>query len=142
MPNNAPKYTSGLVREFYERIWNAGDLDAATQLLTPDFAFRGSLGLEMRGRAAFCEYVRSVRSALDGYRCDILDCVTEGEKSFAKMRFSGVHVGVFRGYPPTGQLVQWLGAALFKIRGQHIAELWVLGDLISLEAALQENGTG
>jgi predicted ester cyclase len=93
----------------------------------------------MRGREAFCEYVRSVRTPLEGYRCDILDCVTEGEKAFARMRFSGVHVGLFRGYTPTGKSVQWLGAALFRVQGPMIAELWVLGDLVSLEANLKKN---
>ena len=127
------------VQSFYARIWNAGDVGAAAELLAPDFVFRGSLGPEMRGREAFCQYVNSVRTALDGYRCDILDCVTQGEKAFAKMRFSGTHAGPFRGYQPTGKSLQWLGAALFRIQGLLIAELWVLGDLISLEAELTRN---
>jgi hypothetical protein len=96
----------------------------------------------MQGRDAFFEYVNSVRSALDRYRCDILDCVTEGEKAFAKMRFSGIHVGPFRGYAPTGRSLQWLGAALFRMQGRQIAELWVLGDLVSLEADLKRNAAG
>lgn len=33
-----------IVEQFYERIWNAGDLDAISRLLTGDFAFRSSLG--------------------------------------------------------------------------------------------------
>jgi|SRR5579862_4229879 len=117
MADKAARNTSEFVLEFYERIWNAGDLEAVEELVAPDFAFRGSLGPEMRGAEAFCKYVNSVRSALDGYRCDILDCVTEGRKSFAKMRFSGTHIAPFRGYAPTGKSVQWLGAALFRSRG-------------------------
>lgn len=132
---------SQLVREFYARIWNAGDLSTVEQLLAPDFSFRGSLGPEMRGRELFCEYVQRVRSALAEYRCDILECVSEDDRSFAKMRFSGVHVGGFRGYSPTGKPVQWLGAAFFRVRGQLIQELWVLGDLVSLEADLKKNAT-
>jgi predicted ester cyclase len=58
------------------------------------------------------------------------------------MRFSGVHIAPFRGYAPTGKSVQWLGAALFKVHENQIAELWVLGDLISLDAALKENVLG
>jgi len=136
------KTTVGFVQAFYERIWNAGDTGATVQLLDPDFIFRGSLGAEMRGREAFCGYVRSVRSALDSYRCDILDCVTEGERAFAKTRFSGIHVGQFRGFAPTHKAVQWLGAALFRVEGPLIAELWVLGDLVSLEGNLRENAAG
>jgi predicted ester cyclase len=134
--------TIQLVRIFYDRIWNVGDTSAVDELLAEDFTFRGSLGPEMRGREAFCDYVRMVRTALDRYRCDILDCVTEGERAFAKMRFSGIHVGPFRGYAPTGKPIQWLGAALFRVRGPLISELWVLGDLLSLEADLKKNALG
>lgn len=139
MPSPRLNTSLDLVRAFYERIWNAGDQDAVEELLATEFAFRGSLGPTMQGRAAFREYVDSVRFSLAQYCCDILDCVTEGDKCFAKMRFRGVHVAPFRGYAPTGRSVQWLGAALFKVHEQQIAELWVLGDLISLDAALGEN---
>jgi steroid delta-isomerase-like uncharacterized protein len=128
-----------LVQGFYERIWNAGDLEAARELLAESFAFRGSLGEQMRGREPFCAYVRSVRKALTEYRCDILECVVEGPKAFAKMRFSGIHVGPFRGYAPTGRPVEWLGAALFRCAAGRIAELWVLGDLDALDRTLRTN---
>jgi predicted ester cyclase len=128
-----------LVQAFYERIWNEGDLDAAEELLTPDFAFRGSLGIELRGIPAFASYVRAVRGPLADYRCEILDFVSEGNKAFAKMRFGGRHVASFRGFAPTGKPVQWSGAALFRFEGEAIAELWVLGDVAGLDALLAAN---
>jgi predicted ester cyclase len=131
--------TPYLVMEFYERIWNAGDLDAVAELLREDFSFRGSLGVELQGRNAFKDYVRSVRGALANYNCEILACVSEGEQAFAKMRFSGLHVAPFRGYLATGLPVQWLGAALFRFERQAIAEVWVLGDLAGLEEVLKDN---
>jgi predicted ester cyclase len=131
--------TPYLVAAFYERIWNAGDLFAVSELLSEDFSFRGSLGAELQGREAFKEYVRSVRGALANYNCEILACVSEGERAFAKMRFSGLHVAPFRGYLATGLPVQWLGAALFRCERQAIAELWVLGDLAGLDEALKDN---
>lgn len=129
--------TPALVDAFYRRIWNAGELDAASSLLTDAFVFRGSLGNELQGREAFLDYVRTVRTALGDYRCDILDCVTEGDRAFARMRFSGRHVGVFRGFAPTGKPVEWAGAALFRFEDFRIAELWVLGDLAGLDAMLR-----
>ena len=59
--------TPAQVDAFYGRIWNAGDLAAATDLLTGTFVFRGSLGSELTGRDAFLDYVRSVRTALAEY---------------------------------------------------------------------------
>src|SRR5216683_1867492 len=125
--------TPNLVEAFYERIWNRGDLDAIPDLLANDFQCRGSLGTEMCGHEAFREYVLSVRRALADYRCEVLVCVAEGDYGFAKMRFSGRHVGLFRGHTATGRPVEWLGAALFRFDEGRVAELWVLGDLAGLD---------
>jgi predicted ester cyclase len=127
------------VEAFYSKIWNDGDLSAASELLSEGFSFRGSLGSELRGRNAFTEYVQSVRAALADYHCEVLDCVAEGNQAFAKMLFSGIHVAPFRGHQPTRKSVHWLGAALFTFDGDVINELWVLGDLVGLDAVLQSN---
>ena len=131
--------TPSAVEAFYARIWNGGDLSAASELLSEGFSFRGSLGSELQGRDTFTEYVRSVRVALADYHCEILDCVTEENKAFAKIHFSGIHVAPFRGHQPTRKSVHWLGAALFTFDGTVISELWVLGDLVGLDAVLQSN---
>jgi hypothetical protein len=44
-----------------------------------------------------------------------------------------------RGYQPTGRTVHWFAAALFVLDGELIAELWVLGDIVGLDAVLQAN---
>src|SRR5262245_29255048 len=84
-----------LVEAFYERIWNRADFSAAFSLLAEDFSFRGSLGAELRGTSPFLTYVRSVHEALADYRCEVLACVSQGDRAFAKMRFGGRHVGTF-----------------------------------------------
>lgn len=131
--------TPSLVTAFYERIWNAGDFAAVPELLAEGFVFRGSLGSETRGHQAFKDYVCSVRCSLSNYHCEILDCVAEGDRAFARMRFSGLHTGVFRGHQPTRKEVQWLGAALFHFEHGVISQLWVLGDLTSLDHVLTSN---
>ena len=128
-----------VVQAFYDRVWNAGDLEAIAELATDDFSFRGSLGPELRGAEAFMDYARSVRTALADYRCQILACVQEGDRAFARMLFGGRHAAAFRGFEPTGRPIQWAGAALFTFRGKRIASLWVLGDLDSLDELLRAN---
>jgi predicted ester cyclase len=131
--------TPKLVEEFYTRIWNRGELDDLSDLLASEFTFRGSLGVELSGHDPFKDYVRSVRGSLSDYHCEILTCVSEGDRAFAKMRFSGRHTGLFRGYEPTGETVQWLGAALFRFEDDRILDVWVLGDLVGLNARLSQN---
>ncbi len=128
-----------LVSEFYGRVWNAGDRAALDELLTDSFTFQGSLGPEVAGREAFWQIVSSVRAALSDYHCEILECVSEEHRAFAKMKFSGRHTGPFRGHAPTGMVAAWHGAALFHFGGNHIARIWVLSDTAALDAALAAN---
>jgi len=131
--------TPPLVEAFYARIWNAGDEGAARDLLADDFSFRGSLGIFAQGHDDFLEYVRSVRGSLSGYRAVILSCISEGSQAFARMKFGGMHVAPFRGFPPSGQRVEWEAAAVFTFRDDRIAALWVLGDLVGLDEQLRRN---
>jgi predicted ester cyclase len=128
-----------LVEAFYRDLWNRHDPRRVPELLSDDFAFRGSLGQERRGHAEFIDYVDFVHAALGDYRCDILDLVSEGDRAFARMRFSGIHRGEFFGHAPTGRRVEWMGAALFTFAGGKIAALWVLGDVHGLLQQLERN---
>lgn len=127
------------VTKFYEVLWDAHDRDAMPTVLHEDFTFRGSLGQEKRGHAGFAEYVDMVHAALDDYRCHIEALVEEGDRVFAKMKFTGIHVGEFLGYAPSGKRVSWQGCALFTFDGERIADVWVLGDLKGLETQLENN---
>ena len=128
--------TSDLVRRFYEEIWNCGDKAKIPELLHESFTFRGSLGQTKRGRDRFAEYVEFVKDALSEYRCEIQEMVCEGSKVFAKVLFSGVHQKEFLGCPATFRRVEWTGAALFKVDGNQVSDLWVLGDLDAVRAQL------
>ena len=124
------------VTAFYDRVWNKVETTAIPELLHPDFTFRGSLGSTTTGHAAFAAYVDMVTGALEGYRCTVGDLVSEGERAFVRMRFSGIHRGPFMGFAPTGKTVEWDGAALFTLKDGKIADLWVLGDLYGLRERL------
>lgn len=125
------------VAAFYRDLWEKHDLARMPTLLAEDFVFRGSLGQEKRGHAGFAEYVALVHGALGDYRCDIEDMVVEGNRAFARMRFSGRHQGPLLDFAPTGETVWWTGAALFTLKDGLIAELWVLGDIEGLRRRLQ-----
>jgi predicted ester cyclase len=127
------------VAAFYERIWNSLDKAAIVELIHPDFTFRGSLGPTMKGHAAFADYVDVVTCALADYRCTIQDLVCEANRAFVRVQFEGIHRGPFMGFAPTGQRVDWAGAALFTLEGGKIADLWVLGDVAGLHEQLKRN---
>lgn len=125
------------VRKFYEKIWNSKSTETIPDVLHEDILFRGSLGQECKGHAAFKEYLEMIHDALSDYKCEIEDMVSESNKVFTKMTFSGVHTGEFMGYKPSAKKVFWSGAALFTFSADKIVEIWVLGDLTSLQEQLR-----
>ena len=127
------------VERFYNVLWNTHDLEAIPSVLHPNFRFRGSLGETKMGHEGFAEYVNKVHLALGDYRCTIEELIAEESKVFAKMIFAGRHQRKLMGYEPTQEVVSWSGCALFTFTDGLIDDLWVLGDLKSLEDQLKEN---
>ena len=127
------------VQKFYKILWDAHDKNAIPSVLSEDFTFRGSLGQEKKGHSGFSEYVDMVHKSLGDYKCHIEELIEEQNKIFAKMTFTGIHQDEFMGYAPTQQRVTWKGCALFTFSGELVTDVWVLGDLKSLESQLKLN---
>src|SRR5205823_9337270 len=125
-----------LVERFYDDVWNRGDESAARDILDADLRFRGSLGSERRGREAFIEYVQSVHRALGHYTCTVEELITSRHRAAARMVFKGRHRAPLFGVGATGREIEWAGAAFFRIEGERIAEIWVLGDIDSVKQQL------
>lgn len=130
------------VAEFYDELWNRRDRSRIEEILHPDVRFRGSLGAERHGHEEYWRYVEEVTGPLADYRCDEITSVSDNQQVFARMRFGGRHVGEFRGFAPTGEMVEWQGAALFEIESLLITSVWVLGDLAGLDALLARQARG
>jgi steroid delta-isomerase-like uncharacterized protein len=129
-----------LIERFYVRAWNSWDDGAITSLLDERFVFRGSLGDEVTGRDGFRGYRDKVRAAFPDFYNEILDLVTEGDRAAARLRYTGHHRGDILGFPATGTLVTYHGAAFFTGRDGRLAEAWVLGDVDSLRRQLGAAG--
>ena len=132
-----------LVERFYHEVWNRADEDVAREILSEDFAFRGSLGPEKRGQDGFIDYMRAIHVALGNYTCTIEDIVETEDRVAARMNFSGIHQAEFFGVQPTGRDIAWAGAAFFTVKDNRLSALWVLGDIDSVKNQLGvDEGTG
>jgi steroid delta-isomerase-like uncharacterized protein len=129
------------VHKFYDVIWNQYNKQAIPEVLAEGFVFRGSLGQEKRGHEGFLEYLDMVHKALGDYNCQIMEMVSEAQRVFVRMKFSGTHRNEFMGYTATGKYVAWEGAALFHFTEGLVTNLWVLGDLKTLESQLNNEKT-
>ena len=121
-----------LVRRYYEEMWDRWDFALADELLTEGLTFRGSLGVTVRGRVGFTEYMEAVRRAFPDFHNRVEELVAEGDKVVARLTYTGTHRGELFGIRPTGRSVTYAGVAIFRITEGRISEGWVLGDIRGL----------
>jgi steroid delta-isomerase-like uncharacterized protein len=141
MTQSVTQDAKAVVRRYYQDLWNSWNFDAAADLIAPDISFRGSLGLVVRGRVDFLDYVRMVRTAFPDFHNSIEELIAEDDKVAARLTYGGTHQGALFGVAPTNRHVTYAGVAIFRIFDRQIVEGWVLGDLASLMQQLQSSTT-
>jgi steroid delta-isomerase-like uncharacterized protein len=134
----AEEQNRDLIRRYYEEMWNHWDFELAEQVLAPEIAFHGSLGVTTRGIAAFRKYMQTVRDAFPDFHNRIEELVAENQQVVARLTYHGTHSGEILGIAPMGKKITYAGAAFFQIAGGRITEGWVLGDRMSLLQQLGE----
>ena len=126
-----------LIQRFYLEMWNRFDKIIFADILTEDFRFRGSLGHSTNGHAEFGEYVDFIQRVFPDFTNEIEEMISEGDKAFAKLAYSGTHRGEVFGIAPTGRSIRYAGAAVFTFQSDRISEVWVLGDIHGLISQLE-----
>ena len=122
-----------LIETWYHRMWNRWDKTAIEEILTPEIAFRGSLGQVKQGYVGIAEYMDFIRAAFPDFTNNIQEIISEGDKAFARLSYTGTHEGEIFGIAPTGKRIAYSGAAVFSFAGEKmIREVWVLGDIYGL----------
>jgi predicted ester cyclase len=132
----SPGETEGLVRRFYEQLWNRWDDGAVDEVLAADFEFRGSLGDVTRGRDEWRGYRDTIRAAIPDFHNEIVELVASGEHAAARLVYTGHHHGVLLGHRGHGDRIQYDGAAFFRGRSGQLVAAWVLGDVDALRRQL------
>jgi steroid delta-isomerase-like uncharacterized protein len=127
----------GLIRRYYEELWNSWNFGIANDLLADDIVFHGSLGVSVQGMPAFLDYMRLVQAAFPDFHNTVEDTAVESDKVFARLTYSGTHRGELFGILPTNRNITYAGAAFFTIFEGKITRGWVLGDALGVLRQLE-----
>ncbi len=122
-----------LARRFYAEIFERGDVAVADEILTPDFVWHNQVP---PGPAGVKTFATEMRTAFPDLRLTAEHVVAEGDRVAILWTLSGTHQGEFFGVPATGQRVMIPGLDIYRIDNGKIAELWTVGDDLSLLAQL------
>jgi steroid delta-isomerase-like uncharacterized protein len=129
-----------LVRRYYEEMWNRWDFALADELIGEDVTFRGSLGVSVKGREGFKEYMQTVRRAFPDFHNHVEEQIAEDDRVVARLTYTGTHHGEVFGISATGRRVAYAGVAIFRITEGCIVQGWVLGDVDGLLRQIRDGG--
>ena len=123
-----------LAHRFHMDIFQEGNLDAADEILSPDFVWHGAFspGEDQRGPQPIKQVASALISSFPDRRITHEDVVAAGDKVLIRWTMTGTQEGEFAGIAPTGRRVTLTGFDLFRIEGDKIAEMWQEADQLGM----------
>ena len=121
----------------YDQGLNAGDMSIAEKYLTPDYRSHGSYDDSITGPASFRMTIERQHRSFSDVKYEVLDVVSQGDRSAIRWVMRGRHTGPFVGIPPTGMEIEHNAMIFLRFEGDKIAERWGIVDNFTLLRTLQ-----
>jgi steroid delta-isomerase-like uncharacterized protein len=128
MPAQDPK---AVIRRWVE-AWNAQDLDAAEELLAPEFLRHDANLPAVVGPQAERQYIADTLAAFPDLHFEIEQLIADGDLVAARYLVQGTHRGEFLGIAGTGRSVSIQAVESYRLAGGKLAEQWVVMDALGL----------
>jgi steroid delta-isomerase-like uncharacterized protein len=120
-------------RRVVEEIFNAGRLEAAEEIVAPDYVGHDPASPELiTGPEGLKRQVDGYRTAFPDVRLTIEDEIAEGDRVVTRWRARGTHEGELFGIPATGKQATVTGVTIDRIVDGRIAESWTNWDTLGL----------
>jgi predicted ester cyclase len=103
-----------MVQSFNER-----NLDVLSEFTALDYIDHTH---NLRGLEEAKNFINTMIENLD-FHISIDDIIAEGDKVWARLTFTGTHIGNFHGIPPTGEKFNEPAVQIFRIANGKVAEV-------------------
>lgn len=128
---------SDIVRQFYETIFQAGDIDAASHYLSEDFLDHAPWPGHAATRDGFRAGTAEMREAFPDLAIKPIKIIAEDDKVAAVVHISGTHHGDFFGSKATGRAFEVDAIDILRIRDGKLCEHWGVIDTEQILAQLR-----
>lgn len=124
------------VCDFFEEVWNKGNVAAADHFLAADFVSHNSFGYSIVGPADYGRGVVDFRTAFPDLRTTLEDVFASGNRVAVRGRDRGTHQGDFMGLPASGRLMTATWIEIFRVESGKAVEGWLEADSRQMLAQL------
>jgi predicted ester cyclase len=140
---SATSGAKGVLIQFIEEVWNAGDIEASDKYIAPKYTIHHDPGdpwdkqeLDLSG---YKERVRISRAPFPDQRFRIQDLLTEGNTAVMTWLWSATHKGDIPGFPATGNNIRISGATAYYFDDGHLTGHWQIADRLGVYMQLRQN---
>lgn len=105
-----------VARRYLEDVWNASNMQAADDLIAPEFSFLSPAG-KTDDLPTFKQYVQKIHQILAGLHFSVENLIAEGDQVLLEWTMTGTHTAEFMGIPASGKAVNVAGVSLLRISG-------------------------
>jgi steroid delta-isomerase-like uncharacterized protein len=130
------KTRSEIVRQFIERVLNAGEIDATDEYFWNDMVEEVPLPGQGPGVEGLKDVLRGMRISFPDMRWVVEEQVESGDKVVSRFTWSGTHRAPFLGVPATDRTVTVWGMVIDQFEGQKIKSTRIIMDALGLMAQL------
>jgi steroid delta-isomerase-like uncharacterized protein len=130
------KTRSEIVRQFIERVLNAGEIDATDEYFWNDMVEEVPLPGQGPGVEGLKDVLRGMRMSFPDMRWVVEEQVESGDKVVSRFTWSGTHRAPFLGVPATDRTVTVWGMVIDQFEGQKIKSTRIIMDALGLMAQL------
>src|SRR3954471_14518482 len=116
------------VRQFFEDVWNGGDVSKVGDFLAEDFVSHNTMDVVISGPDQYGRAVTSYRLAVPDLAVTLEDVFVGGDRVAVRGVDRGTHVGELMGIPASGQKFAATWIEIFRIEGGKAVEGWVETD--------------
>lgn len=120
-----------IVRRVSTEAWGGSNFDVIDEYFDGDFVSHNPVE-DVRGPAAYKEFISMFRSAFPDLEVSIEDQIAEGNKVVDRHAVKGTHEGELMGIEATGTEVEVDGIVIVRFDDGKIVEEWAQADMMGL----------
>jgi steroid delta-isomerase-like uncharacterized protein len=135
-----------IVKEFIRKVWNEGDVDAASDFVASTYTIHHDPGDPWEGMTldleGFKDRVKKSRAPVPDQRFSLQE-MFENESSVAiTWLWQGTHLGNIASFPASGKQLKMSGATVYYFENDRITGHWQIADRLSVFQQLQQTSAG
>jgi len=122
-----------LARRLYEELWNKRRLEAADELLSPDFVSHDPQSpTALKGLEGYKHAVQCYFDAFPDLHFTIEDQICEGDRVVTRWTSTATHKGDLAGIPATGRRISNSGIICHRVKDGKFVESWSNWDVLGM----------